>query len=53
MVLTVETKHGELVFVPENPNDPKVTWRCIAGEGMKQSALPLPCRDSAEGSPPR
>jgi Zn-dependent protease with chaperone function/type II secretory pathway pseudopilin PulG len=53
MVLTVETKHGELVFVPENPNDPKVTWRCIAGEGMKQSALPLPCRESAEGSPPR
>ncbi len=51
MVLTVETPNGDLVFVPENLNDPKLVWRCIPGEGLKRSALPPACRE--EGAPPR
>jgi len=53
MLLTVETKHGELIFVPENPNDPKLSWRCIAGEGVKRSAAPPACRESADAPAPR
>jgi Zn-dependent protease with chaperone function/type II secretory pathway pseudopilin PulG len=53
MVLTVETRHGELVFVPENPNDPTLSWRCVGGEGIKQSALPAPCRGANEAPAPR
>jgi Zn-dependent protease with chaperone function/Tfp pilus assembly major pilin PilA len=52
MVLTVETPNGDLVFVPENLNDPKLVWRCIPGEGVKRAALPAACRDEA-AAPPR
>ena len=50
MVLSVETPHGELVFVPENLNDARLVWRCIPGEGLKRAVLPAACRD--EASPP-
>jgi len=49
MVLSVETPQGDLVFVPENLNDPKLVWRCIPGEGVKRAALPAACRDEAAG----
>ena len=52
MVLSVETPHGELVFVPENLNDSKLVWRCIPGEGLKRATLPPACRDEAS-APPR
>ena len=52
MVLTVETPNGDLVFVPENLNDPKLVWRCIPGEGVKRAALPRACREGA-AAPPR
>ena len=52
MVLTVETPNGDLVFVPENLNDPKLVWRCIPGEGVKRATLPAACRDEA-AAPPR
>ena len=52
MVLSVETPHGELVFVPENLNDPKLVWRCIPGEGLKRATLPAACREEAN-APPR
>jgi len=52
MVLSVETPQGDLVFVPENLNDPKLVWRCIPGEGVKRAALPAACRDEA-AAPPR
>lgn len=51
MVLTVETPNGDLVFVPENLNDPKLVWRCIPGEGVKRATLPPACRE--EVAPPR
>ncbi len=52
MVLTVETPNGDLVFVPENLNDPKLVWRCIPGEGLKRATLPAACRDET-AAPPR
>jgi hypothetical protein len=52
MVLTVETRHGDLVFVPENPND-----RSCAGAASRARAQALGAAaavpGSAEGSPPR
>jgi hypothetical protein len=51
MVLTVETPHGDLVFVPENLNDPKLVWRCVPGEGVKRSALPQACREEGAAAP--
>jgi len=51
MVLTVETPNGDLVFVPENLNDPKLVWRCIPGEGLKRAALPAACLDGAAAVP--
>jgi len=51
MVLSVETPQGDLVFVPENLNDPKLVWRCIPGEGVKRAALPPPCREEANAAP--
>ena len=47
MVLSVETPHGELVFVPENLNDARLVWRCIPGEGLKRAVLPAACREEA------
>ena len=54
MVLSVETPHGELVFVPENLNDDRLVWRCIPGEGLRDrpGVLPEGCRPEAE-APPR
>jgi len=51
MVLTVETPNGELVFVPENLNDPKLVWRCVPGEGVRRAALPPACREEAAPAP--
>ncbi len=45
MVLTVETPQGDLMFVPENLNDPQLVWRCLPGEGVKRSTLPPACRE--------
>ena len=52
MVLTVETPNGDMVFVPENLNDAKLVWRCVASEGTKASLLPPACRDEP-AAPPR
>ena len=44
MVLTVKSKHGELVFTPRRDNEEHITWVCSAGEGLKAQQLPPSCR---------
>ena len=39
MVLTVETRHGELLFVPENLEDTPLVWRCFGGRKVGKAAL--------------
>ena len=51
MLLTVETKMGDLMFVPENLNDPKLAWRCVPGETTKSSMLPAACREEPAAAP--
>jgi len=43
MVLTVETPHGELVFVPENLADTPLVWRCFGDRKVGKAALPEGC----------
>ena len=43
MVLTVETRHGELVFVPENLEDTPLVWRCFGARKVGKAALPEGC----------
>jgi hypothetical protein len=43
MMLTVETPHGELVFVPENLEDTPLAWRCFGGAKVRKDALPEGC----------
>jgi Zn-dependent protease with chaperone function/Tfp pilus assembly major pilin PilA len=44
MSLTVETKHGELVFVPSKDAHGGISWTCANGEGLKPAQLPPSCR---------
>ena len=44
MVLTIETKQGELVFVPEADSQGRVTWSCRNGERLKATQVPQSCR---------
>jgi Zn-dependent protease with chaperone function/type II secretory pathway pseudopilin PulG len=49
MVLSVNTKQGELIFVPSNAHG-RIAWSCRAGEGFTgnlNNRLPLSCRQSA------
>ena len=43
MVLTVTTRHGELLFVPSNAHG-KITWTCTNGERLKPAQVPPSCR---------
>src|SRR5215469_8038292 len=44
MLLTVKTKHGELVFVPATDAQGRIHWTCTNGEGLKANQLPPTCR---------
>jgi len=46
MLLTVTTKHGELVFVPSIAGG-KIVWTCTNGEGLRAAQLPPACRAGA------
>ena len=48
MVLSVNTKQGELIFVPSDAQG-RIVWSCRAGEGLTANLnrLPLSCRQSA------
>ena len=43
MLLTVKTKHGDLVFVPSADAQGRIKWICTNGEGLKASQLPPSC----------
>jgi len=47
MVLTAETKSGELVFTPQAENTGIVTWTCGAGEKLAPEKLPPACVDGS------
>ena len=44
MLLTVKTKHGDLVFVPSADAQGRVSWTCTNGEGLKAAQVPPSCR---------
>lgn len=44
MVLTVSSKMGQILFVPEQGADGSITWTCRAGEGLKPAQLPRNCK---------
>lgn len=44
MVLTVNTKQGELIFTPSVDNRGHIVWGCTNGEGLKPTQLPPACR---------
>jgi Zn-dependent protease with chaperone function/Tfp pilus assembly protein PilE len=44
MVLTVQSKRGELVFTPKRDPQGQITWACTAGTGVKPQQLPPACR---------
>jgi len=44
MRLSVRTRQGELIFVPQANTDGRVSWVCTNGEGLKATDLPLSCR---------
>jgi Zn-dependent protease with chaperone function len=44
MVLTVGTRHGDLIFTPTADAQGRITWACKNGEGLKPSQLPTSCR---------
>lgn len=43
MVLTVKTKHGELIFVPRVTDQGEIAWGCENGEGVNVKQLPPSC----------
>jgi Zn-dependent protease with chaperone function/type II secretory pathway pseudopilin PulG len=45
MVLTVGTKHGELVFTPTVGEGGDIHWTCSHGEGLKPTQLPPSCQE--------
>jgi Zn-dependent protease with chaperone function/type II secretory pathway pseudopilin PulG len=44
MVLSVQSKRGELVFTPRRNPQGEIAWGCAAGEGVKPQQLPVTCR---------
>lgn len=48
MVLTANTPHGKVVFVPSLDDEGRVTWSCQNGEGIKPSQLPPSCEAAAQ-----
>ena len=44
MVLTVSTRHGDLVFTPTADAEGRITWVCKNGEGLKPTQLPPSCQ---------
>ena len=43
MVLTVTTRHGELLLVPSDSHG-QIVWTCSNGQGLKPAQLPASCR---------
>lgn len=43
MVVTVQTREGELVFTPRNQQG-EIVWVCSGGAGTRPAQLPLGCR---------
>ncbi len=44
MRLSVRTRQGELIFVPQTNSEGRVFWVCTNGEGLKTTDLPPSCR---------
>ncbi len=44
MTVTVPTAAGALVMEPRLDERKRLMWRCTAGEGLREQALPLACR---------
>lgn len=44
MVLTVQMKKGELIFTPSADAQGGIEWKCMGGEGLTPSQLPVSCR---------
>ncbi len=53
MVLSIETPNGDLVFEPREKSDGTLVWQCSAGDGMRASQVPPPCRDDGAARRPR
>ena len=45
MVLTVNTKEGELIFTPTTDAEGRISWGCTNGEGIKPQQLPPSCHE--------
>jgi Zn-dependent protease with chaperone function len=43
MVLTINTKYGELIFSPTTDAKGRIVWTCTNGEGLKPTQLPPAC----------
>jgi Zn-dependent protease with chaperone function/Tfp pilus assembly major pilin PilA len=44
MVLTVTTRHGDLVFVPSVDDQGRVTWQCEGADNIRAAVLPAACK---------
>lgn len=44
MVLTVQSRSGQLIFTPRRTPEGQITWVCSAAEGVKPQQLPPFCR---------
>jgi Zn-dependent protease with chaperone function/type II secretory pathway pseudopilin PulG len=43
MSLTVDTEHGQLIFIPSVDEQDNIFWECSNGAGLKPSQLPASC----------
>ena len=43
MVLSVNTKKGELIFTPSEDDQGHIIWGCMNGDGLTLSELPPTC----------
>ncbi|MBY0237645.1 MAG: M48 family metalloprotease [Burkholderiaceae bacterium] len=48
MVLSVQTKHGELKFVPRVSEQNVITWECVGGASVPAKRLPSTCKHTEE-----
>lgn len=48
MVLTINTKKGEIIFTPEVDEQNQIIWSCTAGKGIKLKQLPASCRSAEQ-----
>ena len=44
MILTVNSKHGEIIFTPSVTDNGRIVWECSNGEGIRPNQLPSSCR---------